>query len=58
VKAPGSVTFNDEELGWIEDARLILMGVPPSELGGMEPELRMAVFEIHAAEASLRNRKV
>ena len=46
---PGFVNFDADEIRRLEDANLILLGVPPSELAGMSLQQRADVLEIHAA---------
>jgi hypothetical protein len=42
----------------IEDAELILLGVPPSELASMSLQQRYDVIEISNAQNALRNGKM
>ena len=58
AKAKGSVSFYPDEITRIQDAELILLGVPPSELANMSLQQREDVLAIADAKAALQNGKM
>lgn len=54
VGSDGAVEFEADEVARIERARLVLLGIQPSEVDRMTGEERWDVLEIHAAEARAR----
>ena len=47
---PGSISFYPDEISRIEDVELVLLGIPPSELSRMSPQLKFDVLEINKAK--------
>ena len=47
---PGSLRFYPDEVEQIEEAQLILLGIPPSEIERMSLKQRYNVLEISAAQ--------
>jgi hypothetical protein len=58
VKAPGSVIFYPDEIKRIEDAELILLGVPPRDLEHMSLQQRSDVLAISEAKYTLAHGKM
>lgn len=52
------MTFDLDEVARIEDAQLILLGIPPSEVAQMSIQQRYDVLEIHKAIESLKQNKL
>jgi hypothetical protein len=52
------VSFYADEIRRIQDAELILMGVPPSEVANMSLQQREDVFAISQAKEAMRNGKM
>lgn len=55
AKAPESIRFEADDEDRILLARLILLGVPPSEIDEMPEWLKMDVIEMHNAQVELQN---
>lgn len=55
---PGAVSFYPDEIDRIQNAELILLGVPPSELANMSLQQREDVIALHAAKAALSQGKM
>lgn len=58
VKYPDRVAFTDEEIGWIEYGRLVLLGVQPSEIPHLTDEEIAIIFQIAAGQAAAEQGKI
>lgn len=47
------VKFYPDEIRRIEDVELILLGIQPSELERMSPQMRYDVLELHAKKQEI-----
>lgn len=52
------MSFYPDEINRIQDAELILLGVPPSELAGMSLQMREDVMAIAEAKERLKHGKM
>lgn len=58
AKYPGRVEFSQEEIEQIVWARLVLLGVPPSEIESLDDEEIEVILQVAAGEEAARAGKI